>query len=247
VDFNSIILYLSEWFGAIAVTLLSGLSARFRKRAVKFQYKRREGFITLGLYGIILLMAYLFYQGIIPSNSWGVISLKDIDKGFPLQLLVAALSLIPFAIALLVRRQPALSIGWNKVMSRSGLIVGAALGFLTFFLRGKFFTVMNGVGVNQGWILLATAAIVLAEETIFRGYIQLRLMDLFGEQQGWFSTTLLYTLWVLPRLMTDPSTLLVKLAITAIQGLLLGWIFKKNGHILSVAIYRIISDWTWLI
>jgi membrane protease YdiL (CAAX protease family) len=55
----------------------------------------------------------------------------------------------------------------------------------------------------------------------------------------------LYTLWQLPgRIWVLPfASLGVLLLVTLIQGLLLGWIMQKSGHVLAPILYRAVSLW----
>lgn len=94
------------------------------------------------------------------------------------------------------------------------------------------------------WLVLA-----LAEETIFRGYIQLRLESYFGQKWGWLATAALYLLWQMPgRLWIMPlAEMWPTLLITLVQALLLGWVMRKSGHVLAPALYRAAAGWLLMI
>ena len=57
---NEFLLKLSEWLGVVAVSMIAGVSPRFRARPLMFKYPQREAFFSLLLLGGILLTALLF-------------------------------------------------------------------------------------------------------------------------------------------------------------------------------------------
>ena len=92
------------------------------------------------------------------------------------------------------------------------------------------------------WLLLA-----LAETTVFQGYIQLRLTSFIGDRFGWLLAAAVFFLWQLPRLLLQPETLWIRVAIAAIQAVLLSWLMKRSGHVAGIALYRAVSGWIWLL
>ena len=239
-NINQILAVISEWLGVIAVTLILWLNPIFRRPPVGFRYPRREGLVSFFLYILILILAFVFYSR--AANPAMVRSNTPQDVLFQ-RLFLAGLSLVPFGLALAIRKQPIRSIGWSRQMLRPGLELGAALAFLTIFLRGKIYGLMAGVTPAEGYALLASAGLCLAEETIFRGYIQLRLCSWMGSQVGWVVTSLLFTVWQLPRLLINPVNLPINLALSLGQGLVLGWISQRSGNVLVPILYRTISEW----
>ena len=163
-------------------------------------------------------------------------------------MLLAVISLLPFIVLLFVRGQPFKSIGWSKENLRAGLTVGLMLVVLTVFLSGKFLILLKGISAEQGSLFLVILILCLAEETIFRGFIQLRLMSFLGNTWGWLATTGLYLLWQLPgRLWVRPfSEIWIELVIAVVQGLLLGWIMRKTGHVTAPALFRAVAAWLLL-
>ena len=39
----------------------------------------------------------------------------------------------------------------------------------------------------------------------------------------------------------------IRLAIAAIQTVLLSWLMKRSGHVAGIALYRAVSGWIWLL
>ena len=234
-DLNQFLLYLSEFLGVIAVILLASLSKSFKAKPLGFVYPRREGYVSLGLFALIMAFAFYYYSTA-PNPADPV--------GFLWQrVTVAGISALPFILALLVRGQPLRSAGWDRAMLGPSFRVGLALAFLTIFLRGKIYSLINGVSAAEINALLALAVISLLEESIFRGYLQLRLSSWLGVRWGWLLTVVLFVLWQVPFLVAHPENMPVILGLAAIQGLILGWLALKTGSVVAGILYRTISAW----
>ena len=63
-----------------------------------------------------------------------------------------------------------------------------------------------------------------------------------GRSLSKFADYFIGRIWVLPF-----ASLGVLLLVTLIQGLLLGWIMRKSGHVLAPALYRAVAAWLLLI
>ncbi|MEM5776503.1 MAG: CPBP family intramembrane glutamic endopeptidase, partial [Anaerolineaceae bacterium] len=113
----------------------------------------------------------------------------------------------------------------------------------TIFLRGKLMSIVNGVSAEEGVALALLLGISLAEETIFRGYLQLRMVSWLGQPAGWLAAAGMFILWRLPWVMVSAADVWVSLAVLVIQSVLLGWVMQKTGHTAAPALYRAISDW----
>jgi membrane protease YdiL (CAAX protease family) len=145
---------------------------------------------------------------------------------------------------MLYRRQPPKSAGWNRLTLRTGLLAGLSLALLSIFLRAKFTAIFSGVSPVQFSALLLVAVTSLAEETVFRGYLQQRLVWWLGKRWGFLLTAGLYLLWRLPLMLAmPPDTLVANLVLAALQSLLLGWIMQSFGNVTAPIVYRVISLW----
>lgn len=231
---------LSEWLGVAAVIMLLSLSPRYHRRLVGFRYPRREGVVSLALAALIILFSFLFSRnGSIPLPGSGNIEST--------RLVATALSLLPFAAALVARRQPLRSAGWERAGMGAALRAALILVFLVVVLRGMVLSFLKDLNSKTAMLLLTWLGIALAEETIFRGYVQLRLMPWLGKWTGTAAAVVLYVLWRLPWLMVSATNLPVELAILAVNGLLSGWLMQKTGNVLAPGIYRAVSEWLRLI
>jgi membrane protease YdiL (CAAX protease family) len=237
--------YVIEWMGVIAVVMIAGTSPLLKKiRRIDFRFPRREATYALSVFALCYLIAFQYF-----SNSIFQF-LLDFSKILPggelaQRALLAVICLIPFLLATFLRGQPLKSIGWGKANLNSGLTLGLLLIIITIVLRGKFTTLLHGVSSAQGGLLLVCLLLTIAEETIFRGYIQLRLSSFLGSTWGWLATAALYLLWQLPgRLwILSFSRMWPTLVLSLAQALLLGWIMRKSGHVSSSILYRTVATW----
>ncbi len=245
-DTRQLVALASEMIGALAVTLLLTISPKFKqKQSLGFRYPRREGILSLVLLAGLTVLAFLVYGGqVTVKNILPAVSSASLEGSYQ-QAAVALVGAIIFGAALVYRRQPVRSAGWNRPMLSPALQVGIAVIILTIFLRGKFSSLLHGVTTEQGIALGMLLVLGLAEEFIFRGYIQLRLTSWLGQIPGWLATSALFTLWQLPRLLGSLSTpdLLLQLGLALAQGLLCGWMMLKVRHILAPGLYRAVSAW----
>jgi membrane protease YdiL (CAAX protease family) len=201
--------------------------------------------MALGLFGAIVAFVLGYYSFTNPIFPDPLRIAPAPANDLVQALLVALLSLIPFIASLFLRKQPVKSLGWNPAMLSAGLQMGFAIAVFTVFLRGKFMTILGGVPADKFLPLIFALGIALAEETIFRGYIQLRLAWWLGPVPGIALTAALSTLYHLPIWLfrLPANTILILAALTFIQALVLGWIMRKAGHVAAPAIYRAFAIW----
>lgn len=237
--------YVIEWMGAIAVVMIAGTSPLFNNiRRIDFRFPRREATFALSVFALCYLIAFQYFGN--PVFQFMLDFSKILPGGELAQrTLLAVISLILFLLATFLRGQPLKSIGWGKANFKPGVTLGILLVIIAIVLRGKFNTLLQGITAEQGSLLLVCLLLALAEETIFRGYIQLRLSSFLGSTWGWLATAALYLLWVLPgRLWVLPFTeLWPTLVISLVQALLLGWIMRKSGHVVSNILFRAVAAW----
>ena len=248
---------LAELLGVVAITMLLTLSARFKIRPLAFKYPRREALVALSLVLLLAVGLWLFY-------TYSPMTLPSVPRTFTYstdqllrQVLVVLVILAPFAAALLIRGQPWRSAGLNRQTLRPSFQLGLALVAMTIFLRGKIYSLINGVSLSEFLLLIAVLALGFAEEFAFRGYVQPRLSAWWGERWGWVSTAILFALWNLPVQIlvacgtcpktTDLYSLGINLLDLLVFGLVVGWIMRKSGNILAPALYHAIHTWVLFI
>jgi membrane protease YdiL (CAAX protease family) len=239
-DQNALILTAAEYLGVVAVMMIAGLSPSLkRRRPLGFKYPMRDGRGSLSLFALILLMAFLVYiQFFTPIHA---------DQLMWQRLVIAVIALLPFGAAMVIRGQPLRSAGWGRETIGLAFRIGLALAFLTIFLRGKIWPLIRGITPETGIALLVWLGIAAAEETIFRGYIQPRLSAWLGENYGLLATAALFGFWQLPHLLADPTTLVIRVGLVVLQGLILGWVMRKTGNVVAPFLYRAFSEWVGLL
>lgn len=237
--------FISEWLGAVSVAWLLSLNSHFKSPQVGFKYARRDGLIALSLFALILLFSFIFYSQNAPALPASLQPIPAPWVDLKQAAFVAALCLAAFLVALAVRRQPLRSIGWNPALLRIGFQLGLATALLTIFLRNRVMDLLRGVDSTGLLLLLLALGVSLAEETIFRGYIQLRLTWWLGDWPGLVLTAALFALWHLPAWLNHVpvETGVISAALTFAQGLVLGWIMKKSGSVAAPTLYRAVSIW----
>lgn len=235
--------------GAFAVVMIAGTSPLLKLiRRIDFRFPLREATFALSVFALSYFLAFQYFAN--PIFQF----LLDFSKILPggelaQRTLLAVICLVLFLLATFLRGQPLKSIGWSKANLRPGLTLGLLLVIITIVLRGKFSTLLQGVSPEQGGLLLACLLLAVAEETIFRGYIQLRLNSFIGVTWGWLATAFLFLLWQFPgRLWVLPfSEVWPSLVISLAQALLLGWIMRKSGHVSTTILFRAVAAWLILI
>ncbi len=237
--------YVIEWMGAIAVVMIAGTSPLLKSiRRIDFRFPRREATFALSVFALSYLVAFQYFGN--PIFQFMLDFSKILPGGELAQrTLLAVVCLVFFLLATFLRGQPLKSIGWGKANFKPGLTLGLLLVIIAIVLRGKFTTLLQGVSSEQGGLLLACLLLALAEETIFRGYIQLRLNSFLGSTWGWLATAALYLLWQLPgRLWVLPfAQLWPPLVVALVQALLFGWIMRKSGHVVTTVLFRTAAAW----
>ncbi len=283
-SFQILVAQVSEWLGAIAVAWLFLLSPRLKFPPIGFKFARRDGITALSMFALILLLAVIVYAGNPPDFPAEIRPAPAPVADLSRALLTAAMALAAFMAALVMRKQPLRSMGWNfraksaETADQTGvkkagvkpagknappapaaktagakapnvfmpaLQIGIALAILTIFLRNRVMDVLAGVTTAELNLLLLAIGIGLAEETIFRGYIQPRLSWWLGEWAGIGLTALLFTLWHVPAWFNriPLETGLIVSGMTLIHGLVLGWIMRTSKNVIAPAMYRSISIW----
>jgi membrane protease YdiL (CAAX protease family) len=237
--------YLAEWLGVVAVVWLFSISPNLRQPRLGFKYARRDGLVALSLYLLITVLSFALYSGQVGGRFLDSLSVPDLVQPLLRPLVLAVVCLLPFVIALIIRGQPIRSIGWGPATLRPALYIGILLVLLTIFLRNRVMDVLGGPSSDQITYLLYALGLALAEETVFRGYIQPRLSWWMGDIRGWIAASVMFAVWRFPALLgtDDLPSLLIGLGILIIQGLLAGWIMRRANHAAASALYRAASIW----
>ncbi len=240
-DNRTLILMAAEWMGVIATGMIASTSKRMAHKPIGFLYTRREVLYAAGLSAWLLLLAYIVHVSGFASS---VIS--PYSPWFN-HLIVAAVAALPFLLITLLRKQPVKAIGWSPVTQNNALRLGIVLMFLVLFLKGNFWGLIAAVRAPQLVQLLLILLSSLLEETVFRGFIQLRLAWAYKTPLGFLLTAVVFTSFYIPFLLLEPGGLPLNLLLTFIRSLVASWVMYKSGHVLTSALYRTVSTWLSLL
>jgi len=244
-EMNEIILNVSEWIGVISVTLLLTLSRRFAVRPVAFKYLRRE--VTLSILLAVILSAAAIYANLVLKLPTLPVSGKAGGEHIAGQLIWAAIILLPVVLLLVIRRQPLLSIGLSRPSTTLGLMLGVALALITIFLRGKVYSLLDGITAEEFNYLILSLVLALAGEIIFRGFLQLRFTGWLGRIGGWLLASLAHFLFCLPFVWLvngeNFAGFWLPAVVQLVQSILLGWIMRRSGNVLASGLYQAAHFW----
>lgn len=229
--------------------MLLTLNPRFRQHSpITFLFPKREAVAAS------IVIVGLFITGFFIFNGSDLAPFVPMTGSTPTleavvqQLTAAGIGVLLVAAALMYRRQPIRSTGWNRSLLMPALQLGIALIIITIFLSGKLSILMDGIDQEQSKALWLLTLLALAEETIFRGYLQPRFASRIGKIPGWLLTSGLFALWQIPRLWGEPTqVLLIGIGYALVEGLLAGWMMQKSQHILGPGIYRAVAGWLMFI
>ncbi len=244
-----IIALLSQYLGVIAVTMLVTLNPRFKQHTpITFLFPKREAAAALIVTAGVFIIGFFIFSSPTPVPYVPLTdSIPTLDAAKQ-QLLAAGAGVFLVAAALTYRRQPIRSTGWNRALLMPALQLGLAIIMIVIFLSGKLTVLMDGISEDQSNALWIITLMALAEETVFRGYIQPRLESRWGKIAGWLLASVLFALWQIPRLLGEPvNTILIGVGLGLAEGLLAGWMMQKSQHVLAPGLYRAIAGWLMFI
>lgn len=246
---TEIIALLSQFLGVIAVTMLVTLNPRFKQHTpITFLFPKREAAAALIVAAGLFIIGFFIFNGATPAPFVPLTGSTPSLDAAKQQLLAAGAGVMLVAAALSYRRQPVRSAGWNRPLMMPALQLSLAIILIVIFLSGKLSVLMDGISEEQSNALWVITLLALAEETVFRGYIQPRFESRWGKIPGWLLTSVLFALWQLPRLLGEP----VPIVLTGVgyglaEGLLAGWMMQKTQHVLAPGLYRAIAGWLMFI
>lgn len=246
---TEIIALLSQFLGVIAVTMLLTLNPRFKQHTpITFLFPKREAaaafIVTAGLF----IIGFFIFSSPTPAPFVPLTGAAPTLEAVKQQLFAAGAGVFLVAAALTYRRQPIRSAGWNRPLLMPSLQLGLAIILIVIFLSGKLSVLMDGISEEQSNALWVITLMALAEETLFRGYIQPRFESRLGKIPGWLLTSGLFALWQIPRLLGEPAlTVLTGIGLALAEGLLAGWMMQKSQHVLGPGLYRAVTGWLMFI
>jgi membrane protease YdiL (CAAX protease family) len=139
-------------------------------------------------------------------------------------------------------------LGWQDLQYRRGHLLSA---FVRGTLVGGIFLVSAGAAKNLAVVLTKSGLFAamqylivgFAEETLFRGYVQVRWVAALGWWPGFLLTSAVMSLFHIPILLLAEHLTLLNVPVEVIKimplSLLLGYALQKNGNIVAPVIIHL--------
>ena len=141
--------------------------------------------------------------------------------------------------------------GWGGERLGRAALLGVLLGVGVLFLRGSPIKMVRLSLANAWWALATYAVVAVAEETLYRGFLQGRLGAWLGRWWGCLTTALLFTVLHLPVQLLGGQPLIPALTCAAVQllpmALLFGGVMLAAGHTAAPVMVHLAWNWASVI
>jgi membrane protease YdiL (CAAX protease family) len=217
-----------------------------QSNTIGFTQPKREAKISLFVMAVVFPLLFAINSLIDRTSDASII--KNLLVQGAAQILMCG----PAILALLMRRQGPATVGLARRNLPQLLLLGACLAVVTGFLFAV--TPIPGenppeqdkpLTVERCVFLVSTMTVsAFAHEFLYRGYLQTRLTAWSGELGGLLLSSLVYTLWHLPRFLGvfNWLTVLVQTFSLFVLGLVLGEIRRRTGSIVPSAFFHAAND-----
>lgn len=254
---KSSLLYSAEY---TLVCLAIGIVVYLLSRALKLQYQgwafpRPKQAAIFGLASVSVSM--LLSSMLLLIGSRGGQSSTSPRAHYNLNAVVnyALLYLLqagPVLIVMHKRKEPWASAGISRHNLTGSLVVGllvvgSLLAARAFFAPGGVTTFITRLNADHFWASLCFAVVGFAEEFLFRGYLQTRLIAWLGKWQGWLLTSILMAMVHITQRIAvmglSPMEAIISSALLIPVNLLLGYMMLRTDNVIGPALLHIYADW----
>ena len=179
------------------------------------------------------------------------------DTRLLVKLLVASgcqlLMCIPIIVVMVIRHQRLETVGVSCKNLPTLLALGVVLAITTAILFAAISALDKNTTPTQIELLTIQRCVYLiavsfvsaiAHEFIYRGYLQTRLTAWGGSVKGLLASSLIYSLWHLPRFLGTYNwiTMLVQFVALFVFGLALGEVRRRTGSIIPSILFHASND-----
>lgn len=250
---------LLESAGLLLTYFVLGLSVYFLSKIIKVEYKGFE--ISQpkqsALYALVAVtISFSIITGVMlaiapnTSESEVVISTYTLNKVISI-MINWLIVLFPILIVKKIRKETWRNCGVSKHNLKQSIWIGIILAVLIItsallLNSSNFEDVGQKFTINVFWALLYYAVVGFSEEFMFRGYLQVRIMEWIGKWQGWIVTSILMALIHIPQRMAlglSPLEALISSAYLIPISLIMGYIMIKTENIVSPGICHTFANW----
>lgn len=240
--------------GVIIVYPLSKV-LRLRPKPLTIERPRRQAMIAILIFVaifVITLAWYTFYYGVF-------VFAFQLDKRpflmyYSIDVLWVALFytalMLPLIVVMKITKLSLRSIGISA--ESKGRLLALGLGFsaillaLMGLLAPSFGGGFKGFSLSLAYSLVVNIIIGFSEETLFRGYLQTRLVAYSGILKGLLTASLLFALFHFPLFYVVSGDVFVGVAFALLRfpgGLLLGYIMLTSQNIIPSSIIHLFTNW----
>jgi membrane protease YdiL (CAAX protease family) len=237
---------LAVWCVAYVVTIIWARLTKMQSDKTSFASPRREA--VLSLLVMVVVLPLLFITNSIIDRAGDAPYITKLL----VQLLAQVLMCSPAIVALIVRRQGAATVGLSRHNLPKLFLLGVCLSIVTALLfaimpfpDGKTPAQDEPLTIQRCLYLITVFAVsALGHEFVYRGYLQTRLQAWGGEFKGLLISSLVYSVWHLPRFLGTYNwlTMFVQMVALFVFGLILGKIRQRTGSIIPAAFFHASSD-----
>ncbi|HEY8889509.1 MAG TPA: CPBP family intramembrane glutamic endopeptidase [Clostridium sp.] len=159
--------------------------------------------------------------------------------------------LSPILIMKKVRKETWATTGVSKHNYKESILIGAILGIITLVIvilySSTSLSVIRGnLNLSAFWALFNFAVAGFAEEFMYRGYLQIRLMEWIGKWKGLILTSMVMALIHIPQRMAyglSPNEAIISAVLLIPMSLIMGYTMIKTENILAPGIYHTFYNW----
>lgn len=169
------------------------------------------------------------------------------DYTFPqalMQLLANAIILLPFGIALLIRRQGLKTIGISGQNLALSIAGGVIASLIVALILGQI-TQRSWLSPATAFMLIAQLGVGVSEEAVFRGYLLTRFSAAFRRSTAEVLTALMFALVHIPQRLSGgaaASELVIDLAVLFLWGWVFNVIMRRTGNIAGLALLHAVMN-----
>lgn len=159
--------------------------------------------------------------------------------------------LSPVLIMKKIRKETWATTGVSNHNLKESILIGAILGIITLvsviiYSSTSISVIRGNLNLNAFWALLNFAVAGFAEEFMYRGYLQIHLMEWIGKWKGLIVTSIVMALMHIPQRMAfglSPNEAIISAVLLIPMSLIMGYTMIKTENILAPGIYHTFYNW----
>lgn len=245
-----------EYVVVILLVFLLSRMLRFELRGCSFDNPKKSALVALA--GIFASMAIIASVGMLlmiasqqsPGSPQTAPRIYDV-RSVVNQGIFCFLMILPVLIIKKMRKESWESMGVSRRNLSKAVVLGlilAAAGMLTLFLlSGSASGVLSSLSISHIWALLLFSTVGFAEEFMFRGYLQTRMIAWLGLWQGWVLSSLIHAFGHFFQRIgvmgMSPTDAVISCVTLIPLSLSMGFVMMRSENFVAPAIYHTFADW----